>query len=48
MERNAVGIEILRDYFELAQKSVKPIMETRPAQLALLEEKRKYAPTKPK
>jgi DNA modification methylase len=48
MERNAIGIEILPEYFQLAQKSVKPIIETRPAQLALLEGKEKYAANKSK
>ena len=48
MERNAVGIEILPEYFKLAQKSIKPVVETRPAQLALMEGKGKYAANKSK
>ena len=48
MERNAVGIEILPDYFKIVQQSVKPVVETRPAQLALLEKKGKYAINKSK
>lgn len=48
MERNAIGIEILPEYYELAQKSVKPVMEMRPEQLALLEGKEKYAGNKSK
>lgn len=48
MERNAIGIEILPEYFELTQKSIKPIVEMTPAQLALLEGKKKYAANKPK
>jgi len=31
MERNAIGIEILPEYFDLAQSKVKPVMEMRPA-----------------
>jgi DNA modification methylase len=48
MERNAVGIEILPEYFKAVQKTVKPIMETRPAQMVLLDKKGKYATNKPK
>ncbi len=48
MERNAVGIEIQPDYFKKVQQSVKPVVETRPAQLALLEKKGKYAINKSK
>ena len=48
MERNAIGIEVLPEYFNLAQKSVRPVVETRPAQLALMEKKGKYATTKSK
>ena len=48
MERNAVGIEILPEYFKLAQQSVKPVVETRPAQLTLLEKRGKYATNKSK
>ena len=48
MERNAIGIEILPEYFKLAQKSLKPLVEMRPAQLALMEKKGKYATNKSK
>jgi DNA modification methylase len=48
MERNAIGIEILPEYFNLAQSKVKPRLEIRPAQLALMEQKGKYATAKPK
>jgi len=47
MERNAVGIEILADYFQVAQKDIQPAFKQSPAQLAFLEEKRDYAATKP-
>lgn len=48
MGRSSVGIEILPDYFSLAQKTIEPLMEVRSAQLALLEKKRKYATNKSK
>ncbi len=48
MERNAIGIEILPEYYNLAQKTIRPATELRPAQLALMEAKAKYAATKPK
>lgn len=48
MERNAVGIEILPEYFKAVQRVVKPVMETRPSQMALLERKGKYAANKSK
>lgn len=48
MERNAVGIEIQPEYFKIVQQSVKPVIELRPAQLALLEKKGKYAINKSK
>jgi len=48
MERNTIGIEILPEYFKQAQKSVKPVVETRPTQLALMEGKGKYAANKSK
>ena len=48
MERNSIGIEILPEYFNLAQSSIKPVVEMLPAQLALLEKKEKYASNKPK
>lgn len=46
MERNAIGIEILPEYFELTQKSIKSTIEMTPEQLALLEGKKKYAQDK--
>ena len=48
MERNAIGIEILPEYFKVVQQSVKSVVEIRPSQLALLEKKGKYAINKPK
>ncbi len=48
MERNAIGIEILPEYYNLAQKTIRPATELRPAQLALMEAKAKYAATKSK
>lgn len=48
MERNSIGIEILSEYFKLAQKDVTPIKEMRSAQLALLKRKGKYEATKPR
>ena len=48
MERNAVGIEILPEYFKVAQSSVKPAVEMRPTQMALMEGKRKYETAKSK
>ncbi|GAB1470925.1 hypothetical protein MASR2M66_18030 [Chloroflexota bacterium] len=48
MGRSSVGIEILPDYFSLAQKTIEPLMEVRSAQLALLEKKGKYATNKSK
>lgn len=48
MERNSVGIEILPEYFKIVQQGVNPIVETRPAQMALLEKKGKYATNKSK
>lgn len=47
MERNAVGIEILAEYFQVAQKDIKPVFLQSPAQLAFLEEKREYEAAKP-
>jgi len=47
LERNAIGIEILPEYFKSVQQNVKPILEIRPAQLSLLEKKGKYATNKP-
>ncbi|MBI1793198.1 MAG: site-specific DNA-methyltransferase [Chloroflexi bacterium] len=48
MERNVVGIELLPEYFKAAQQNVKPVVEARPAQLALLERKGKYEAGKSK
>jgi DNA modification methylase len=48
LERNTVGIEILPEYFKVVQQSLKPVVETRPAQMALLEKKGKYATNKSK
>lgn len=48
MERNTIGIEILPEYFHLAQKSITPGIEAYPTQLALMEEKGKYAEDKSK
>lgn len=48
MGRSSVGIEILPEYFKMVQKNLTPAVETRPAQLALLEGKGKYAATKSK
>lgn len=42
MERNAIGIEILPEYFNLAQQGVYPVFETMPQQLILLEEGEEY------
>jgi hypothetical protein len=41
MGRNAIGIEILPEYFDLGQQQISPILEI-PLQLALLEEKGGY------
>lgn len=48
MERNAVGIEILPEYFKLVKQDIKPAMDIRPTQMALLEKKGKYATNKSK
>lgn len=48
MERNAVGVEILPNYFKVAQQSLKPPAGTQPAQLALLERQGKYESGKSK
>ena len=42
MERNAIGIEILPEYFALAQQGIYPLIEVMPQQLILLEEGKKY------
>jgi site-specific DNA-methyltransferase (adenine-specific) len=48
MERNAVGIEILPEYFKAVQQNLKPVAEMKSAQMALLEKKGKYATNKPR
>ncbi len=48
MERNAVGIEILPEYFKVVQQGVKPVVEIHPSQMTLLEKKGKYATNKSK
>ncbi len=48
LERNSVGIEILPEYFKVVQQSLNLVVETRPAQMALLEKKGKYAAHKSK
>jgi site-specific DNA-methyltransferase (adenine-specific) len=49
MGRNATGIEILPEYFDLVQKTAQPVLqETSSTQMALLEKKGKYATNKPK
>jgi len=46
--RNSIGIEILTEYFSVAQKDIKPVAQVPAAQLALLEENGIYEPTKSK
>lgn len=48
MQRNAIGIEILPEYFKLAKKDVSSNIEARPAQMALLDSKGKYVTAKSK
>lgn len=49
MQRNAIGIEILPEYFRLAEKTLIPSkLETRTAQMALLDSKGKYVTAKSK
>ncbi len=48
MGRNAVGIEILPEYFNLAQQDVKPTKQLPATQMALMERKGKYATVKSK
>jgi DNA modification methylase len=48
MQRNAIGIEILPEYFNLAQEDISPVMEYRPTQLALLEERENYGTSESK
>jgi DNA modification methylase len=42
LERNAIGIEILPEYFNMAQSDIPPFVEIQPKQLALFEEEGKY------
>jgi len=44
MGRNSIGIEIVPEYFSLAQKDIKPSTQMPAAQLSLLEKKGKYEP----
>lgn len=48
MGRNAVGIEILPEYFEAVQQKIHPITEVKSAQMVLLEKKGKYASNRTK
>lgn len=48
MKRNSVGIEILPEYFNLAQKEIMAITNSQLVQPALLEKKGNYASTKSK
>lgn len=48
MGRNAIGIEILPEYFMLAQEDVKPAKQLPATQMALMERKGKYATAKSK
>lgn len=48
MGRNAIGIEILPEYFDLAQRDIKPVQQMAAVQMPLMEEKGKYATTKSK
>lgn len=45
LQRNAIGIEILPKYFQLAQSDILPVVNE-PAQLALLEKKEPYETAK--
>lgn len=47
MQRNAVGIEILPEYFTSVQDTLMPRVESHSEQLILLEKKKKYAENKP-
>jgi DNA modification methylase len=42
MKRNAVGIEILPEYYDLAKDSIKTIMKLDPVQLSLMNSKGRY------
>jgi DNA modification methylase len=48
MQRNAIGIEILPEYFKLAKTEIAPKLESKPAQMALLDSKGKYVTAKSK
>ena len=48
MKRNGIGIEILPEYFHLAQNEIMSIANLQRTQPALLERKGKYEVTKPK
>lgn len=48
MGRNAIGIEILPEYFDLAQQDIKPVRQMPAVQMPLMENKGKYATTKTK
>lgn len=48
MGRNAIGIEILPEYFDLAQQDIKPVRQMPAVQMPLMENKGKYATTKSK
>ena len=48
MERNAVGIEILPEYFKIAKIDVKPSISVRPVQPALMEKRGRYETIKSK
>ncbi len=48
MGRNTIGIEILPEYFEVAQKDVKTVKQLPAMQMALMEKKGKYATNKSK
>ncbi len=48
MKRNGIGVEILPEYFKLAEKNVMEIPERWHAQPALFEEKGRYETAKPK
>lgn len=47
MNRNSIGIEILPEYFSMAQQDISPAIEFIPSQLSLLESREKYETTKP-
>ncbi len=47
MNRNSIGIEILPEYYQRAYNEIKPIVEWRPIQRAMLEDKGQYDITDP-